>query len=302
MSKDAYDGHRTAFTFRIDEDYLYPRETIRVHELARKYGVKISWYMNLKQGHHYPELIKYLSKYHDIQSHGWEHETFADRKEAYSNIKKAKCFLDSLGLKNEGYVPPYGLCSKEDIRAMDSLGIRWTSEFATGKDIFPHLLKEGNAKVWNIPAHPMSYGVLMDLNYGKENAIRYYEKLIDQLYELGLPIFLYGHSNNRLGRHPEVLEAIFKRIRTINETAKNKKERIWVTDHQSYLSHWTKNKINVENKVFMNFTVDLRHQGSCYAILKRKYGTLWFLIREFVRMNIFDWDKPWMRRYIHHGK
>jgi len=269
-----------SFAFRIDEDYIYPKETIAVHEAAKKHGIRLTWFINLEQGHKYPELIKFLAKHHEVQSHGWNHETYDDVKKSFKNIKKSKIFLENLGIKNDGYVPPFGFCSNADFQNLKDMKFSYVSDFAVGTKNFPHKLNG----IINVPCHPMSLGVLMDLGYGKKNAIRYYERLIDQFCDAGLPVFLYGHSNNRLGKYPEVLEAIFKKVKekklknvTLGECARSYKPR---------------------KEPIINVNIMPEDRRSMLTMLHRRTATAWFLLRELFRMHIWDWEKKRVRDYV----
>jgi len=247
---DAFNGHRAVFNFRVDVDHFYPPHVMPLLELAEKYDVKMSWYVTADAASRYPDFVKRLAQSQDVQSHSYVHRTYETENENRENMERAHKFFAGIGVDVEGFAAPFGKWNQSVTTAAEKMGYAYTSEFIEGNRIFPFFPEIGNRKssVLQIPVHGISEGNLFDRGYNKAQVNEYFSKIVDYFYANSIPIFIYGHPEERLGRHPDILESIFMKIR--------QKEDVLHTTLTDYADFWIKEKptapkANYEANIFL---------------------------------------------------
>jgi hypothetical protein len=127
--------------------------------------------------------------------------------------------LRKAGIEPSGFVAPHGQFNDGLLTALMELGISHSSEFGLAYDELPALV--GTSNLLEIPIHPICLGLFLDAAARQRDAgdepspaaaaqaaMEHFEHVARTRYRLGEPIFLYGHPDGRLGRHPEVLRHV----------------------------------------------------------------------------------------------
>ena len=233
---DAFKGHKTVFSFRIDLDYFIPEQVMKVLEVTEKNGERMTWLINGKSSQHYPELVKRIAETQDVQNHGHEHFASEDEKANYDNIMKTDKFLRSVGIKPVAFSSPFGKWSEGLCMAVEKAGYPYSSEFRRFGKAFPFnpLINGKNSKALQVPVHPVCEADLFYRGYSVKDAKEYFTKIIRLSCNNRIPIFLYGHPNYALGKYPEILQHILHEISSL--------EDVWHTTLTDYAGFWIKNK------------------------------------------------------------
>jgi hypothetical protein len=179
----------------------------------------------------------------DVGSHGYWHHTYYDAQDNLKNIRRGIEVLVAAGLQPSGYVAPHGRFNRGLLRAMESLGIGHSSEFALAYDDLPFFPQ--HSSVLQIPVHPICLGLFLEANRldasrrdaaggesdaAADRAAAHLAETIQAKYHAGEPVFLYGHPDGRLGRYPRVLRATL-------ETAAGY-SGLWRTDRTTIARWW----------------------------------------------------------------
>ena len=237
-----FNGHKGVFAFRIDLDYFHPKHVDRTLEVAEKHGIEMTWFVNMETGKFHESELRRMGKSQDVQNHGFFHETFDDSEKNLENILRADKCLGEMGFGCSGFAAPFGYWNKSLGIALEKSGYGYSSEFREGRGIFP-FYKEADKKkagVLQVPIHPICLGSLLESGYKPEEAMDYFDKIIDFFYKKQIPIFLYGHPTGRLGAYPKVLDRIFEKVKKLDD--------VWLTNLTDYAAFWKKNGFH-ERKV-----------------------------------------------------
>jgi len=289
---DEFNGHRGIFTFRIDLDYFHPKHVDRALEAAEKHGIKMSWFVNMETGKFHKDELRRIGESQDVQNHGFFHQTFEESEKNLENILRADRYLKEMGFGCSGFAAPFGYWNKSLGIALEKSGYEYSSEFREGREIFPFYPELGKAgelqagteakkgTVLQLPIHPVCLGSLLESGYKPEEAIDYFERVIDLFYEKQIPIFLYGHPTGRLGAYPEVLDRVFEKVKSL--------EDIWFTNLTEYAGFWKK-------KGFGERKVDWQEHG----IFVERKGSLSRKAKSLYRGQILRVDKKKIDRRLH---
>lgn len=224
------DGHRNALIFRMDTDLSDEKDIQNLYELAIKQGIRISWFINVKQGESFLEAISQMAeKGQEIGVHGYLHRTFPDYERNLANIRKARDRMREKGLHPIGFSSPYGIWNLNLGRVLEDLEFEYSSEFGLGYDDLPYYPVMGNrlSTVLQIPVHPVSTGNLRLAHFQEDEMKGYYQRVMDLKWVRGDPLFFYSHPGQGEG---EVFESMVRHA----------KERvgIWRTDFSSFARWW----------------------------------------------------------------
>jgi hypothetical protein len=122
---------------------------------------------------------------------------------------------------------------------MEQLDIGHSSEFGLGYDDLPFY--PANSQVLQIPVYPICLGICLEAwrrsPHGRINPAPVVEAFIGHLqhvaqarYDAGLPIFLYGHPDGRLGRYPQVLLRVLESVGGL--------AGVWHVDRTRFAAWW----------------------------------------------------------------
>ncbi len=231
--------YRSALNFRIDydqydnEDFTKTLDAIAGNEHATSHFVNAAAYLP-----HRTALARLQGL--DIGSHGFWHHTYRTKEENLVNIRRGISSLQACGLDPSGFVAPGGRFNRGLLLAMGAMEISHSSEFGLAYDDVP--FSPQGSKVLQVPIHPICLGTFLETVQGENGrraaatrqavraAVEYFRQTTQAKYAAGEPVFLYGHPTARLGRHPEVLGAVF-------ETAENF-GAVWKTTLSRFARWW----------------------------------------------------------------
>lgn len=230
-----YPGNfQSAFAFRIDSDGYEATSFNNTYLPAEKHGIRMSWYIDVgAQFHHMDDALRIARAGQDVQVHCLRHETFDDYESNVKNIATAVQVMKKAGLSPVGFVAPYGKWNTALNRALETIGICYSSEFSMAWDDLPfYPIVDGKrpSKVLQVPIHPFCLGSMMKSGFTLEEVLRHYDRELDRKYCQGEPIFFYCHPIERLGKYPQVLDHIFSEAK--------KRDGIWFTDLTQFHIWW----------------------------------------------------------------
>ncbi|MFH1390643.1 MAG: polysaccharide deacetylase family protein [Candidatus Margulisiibacteriota bacterium] len=200
------------FLFRVDAD-LYLKEGQEAFlNIARKYGVKTTWFVNVGNYLGSPAGLEQLlnDDLVEVQSHAFLHRVYPDKARNINNLREAEKHLPPRRVK--GVVAPYGIWNEGFQSALEELGINYSSEFGLAYDrapFYPRVMDRPSTVI-QIPIHPVCSGSFAYAGLPVDEACRYFARVIEEKHRQGIPIILYGHPNDRdIAYNSQVLDFIF---------------------------------------------------------------------------------------------
>ena len=219
--------YQTAANFRFDHDAYVASDFDAVLEAIAGYEAMTSHFVCASTHEAYPETLARLRGL-DVGSHGFRHHTYRTRRENVTNIAFGIARLVHHGLNPGGFAAPLGRYNADLAAAVAELGISHTSEFAAAYDDLPFFAAVGD--VVQLPIHPVCLGIVLeaavaadDSELGRraaEATAEHFIAVASEKHAAGLPIFLYGHPDGRLGRHPEILRRTLAAIDSLPQVWK----------------------------------------------------------------------------------
>lgn len=230
--------YRGAFNFRFDHDEYDPHDFDAVLSAVNGHEHSASHYVCASTHAAHPEALARLKSQH-VGSHGHWHHTYRDSDDNVRNIQAGIEALRAGGLEPEGFVAPHGRFNRGLLAAMTALGIKHSSEFGLAYDDLPFF--PDGSDVLQVPIHPVCLGICLDAaresremhmtaDSAANMALAHLLRTIDDKWQAGEPIFLYGHPNGRLGRYPHVLRLVLQHASGLNA--------IWQTTLAQFADWW----------------------------------------------------------------
>jgi len=215
----------------------------------------------MKTAKNYPDIIKRLNETQDVQSHGYYHKIYQTEEGYLNDMKMADDILRKNGIKVKGFSAPYGTWNEEMGKALNKMKYAYSSEFFVGNKVFPFFptIENKKSNVLEVPVFGVAPCDLLRFGYPIQNIKSYFKQIINIFYENQIPIFLYGHVTNKLGKYPEILDYIFKEI--------EKKDDVWITNISDYANFWIKNRIKHVSNKLIAINVNVRKYNSPIAFL-----------------------------------
>ena len=227
-------GYMNVFTFRIDTDGYDNKSIEHAHQFAIDQKLSFSWFVDVypAKDHlsHYTELS---DQGQDIQLHCYKHLHYRSYKKLKQNINSGVQRLqDALNKPVTGFAGPFGRWNENLQKVINNLGFEYSGEFSWGFDGFPlRPFFSGNlSDSFQIPVHPICIGILKDAGFSTLQMIDYFEYYIKQMLQDDLPIMLYSHPIGEMDKYPEVINAIFQKIRN--------HPSIWLVNYQQWINFW----------------------------------------------------------------
>ena len=223
---------RSALNFRIDYDEFDPLEVEAILEATTGNEEATSHYLcgSACEGH--GEAVR-RRRGLDVGSHGYWHHTYRTEQENLRNLRRGIAVLQDQGIEPSGFVAPHGRFHRGLLAAMEQLGISHSSEFARAYDDLP-FFPEGS-RVLQIPVHPVCLELFLEavevpISSVVSAAIEHFQQVAQCKYRAGEAMFFYGHPGGRLGRHPQVLRAVFEAVKGF--------DAIWKTTFTRLAQWW----------------------------------------------------------------
>ncbi|MEO0091984.1 MAG: hypothetical protein ABIK61_04685 [candidate division WOR-3 bacterium] len=225
---------QSAFCFRVDTDFA-PEIALRTTlNLSQTKDIDFTYFINTGQ---MPNIQHPM--FRDIQIHCFRHQVYKDYPKNFENIKTAKSILVKNGIKPIGFVSPFGKWNKNLQYAMESNGIKYSSEFSLDYDNLPFFPIVNNKKssVLQIPVHPICIGRLLQAGLSEEQCKKYYEDYLVAQYLANEPIFIYDHPH-RIHQFPELFSAVLDKVKGLSN--------LWITTMTEFY-HWWIKRLNIYN-------------------------------------------------------
>ena len=240
-------NYESVFCYRIDLDVYNKNEMDSIIKIIKKHKIKFNWFVSVFNVRNHENEIKNLYKLNqDIQSHSYEHIVYNSFEENYQNIIKSNEFISQNIKRPIGFAAPFGYWNKNLGKALEELNYFYSSEFSLSYDDLPFYPE--NCKVIQLPIYPTCIGLLRMQLYSERKMKNYLNYLINMQYKKQMPLFLYDHPNNGIGRYPELLNFTLNKIKSL--------DNILISDLTSFAKWWKeREKINIKiskNEIITN--------------------------------------------------
>jgi hypothetical protein len=206
--------YRSAFNFRADLDEPYPRDFRRFARASLAIADCTTLFVSTRAYGRDTAILRELAEY-DTQSHGHNHVVYRDEQTNLRNLRRAHDVLVDHGLAPTAFAAPEGRWNAGLDRVVESLEYEYSSEFQLSYDDLPFFPWRDRrfSNVLQIPVHPICEGLFLDTGATDLTAFAVHLRLVARAkIEAGEPVFLYGHPERRLGRHPKTLDALIHEI------------------------------------------------------------------------------------------
>ncbi len=245
------DGHESVFSFRFDLDEHEPSDFKILLQLIKQYEEVISCFVCMKTYEHLePEMKLLFETKAEIASHAYVHHVYQTYPQNRFNLQTAENLLRKRTKHVNGFSAPHGQWHPTLEQALEEGGYSYSSEFCLDYDNFPMfpILNNRMSKVLHIATHAVCEGVfLQKYPYSEKMFDDYYSKAIEELTAENLPVLFFGHPDNRIGRYPNILHNIMKRV--------SQKQKIWNTNFKNFASWWLKRHNQVFTLEYENGTL-----------------------------------------------
>jgi peptidoglycan/xylan/chitin deacetylase (PgdA/CDA1 family) len=200
---------RSAFNLRIDLDEPEHADYWAMARARRPLDDCATHFVCTAAYADFPDIVADLRPV-DSHSHGHHHVVSRDPAQNLRNLERADVLLRQAGITPTGYAGPEGRWNPGLDRVLQSLGYRFSSEFQLGFDDLPFWpwVNDRFSPVLQIPVHPVCEGLFFDAGCAPVDVGTYLSDVIERKVSASEPAFIYGHPERRLGRYPEVIEAI----------------------------------------------------------------------------------------------
>ncbi len=185
------------FGIRIDTDFCSLGTIKEAAAFADKMGMRWTWFINVGAITSNLKELKEILAGHDIQIHCYRHWVYDRVEENIKNISAARMLLNKHGINPIGVAGPYGHWNVSFQRALEQLGVEYSSEFGYSYDDVPGrpVINNQESPVTQIPVHPISTGRLAWAKATPKTILKYYQSLIDRQVARREPCFLYDHPD-----------------------------------------------------------------------------------------------------------
>ncbi len=248
---------RGVFSFRFDLDEYDKKDHAVFCGLLEKYRGAVSCFVCTKTFEPLDkELARVCATGVEVGSHGYVHHVYSDETQNRINFDHAERILIKQGQKIGGFSAPHGTWHPTLQKQLEDRNYLYSSEFSLDYDNFPFfpLLNGRASSVLQIPTHPVCEGVFMErYSYQEEMLKNYFNAVIEDKISKEEPVLFFGHPDRRIGRHPEILENIFKTIERYPD--------IWKTEFSQFALWWKKRHAVSWDGEYVGSTVKLRACG-----------------------------------------
>jgi hypothetical protein len=206
--------YRSAFSFRADLDESGPDDYHRFAAARAPLNGCCTHFLSTNAYGHHPSVLADLRQ-HDTQSHGHFHHVYRDPEANRVNLERAHRILVSTGFEPTAFAAPHGRWRRSLDDQLEDLGYLYASEFQLGYDDFPFYPWKGNrfSRILQIPVHPVCEGLFLEAGVDDPAVIAdYFGRVVEAKLDRGELAVVYGHPERRLGRMPEVMNALARTV------------------------------------------------------------------------------------------
>lgn len=149
------------FSVDIEKDYFNKKTKgievgiPRLLNLLSKHNVKATFFTTACIAEKFPNLIKKISKKHEIACHGYKHEKFAklSKSEQYKTIKKATEIIETITKRPQGFRAPHLSVNNQTFEVLNKLDYTYDSSIPIiGLKKYRKLNPQGIKEVVSIPS------------------------------------------------------------------------------------------------------------------------------------------------------
>ncbi len=205
--------YENLFGFRFDLDEYEPDDFPVLQQLADRYAGAVTCMVNM---HSYEPHEALLLRLHragvEMGSHGFIHHVYQSEAQNRWNLKKAAALLERTSGPVRGFSGPHGTWGSSLQHVLEEMH-EYSSEFALDYDNFPFYPAPDGKKsgVLQIPVHPVCEGVFMERHgYQAPMIEQYFQAVLRERFARHEPVFIFGHAERRIGRHPEIVDHLFR--------------------------------------------------------------------------------------------
>jgi hypothetical protein len=202
--------YQSAFNLRVDLDERNGDDYTMFARARRPLADCCTHFVSTNAYGEEPAVLRDLLRF-DTQSHGHFHVIYRNPDANRRNLIRAHDLLRSSGFEPIGFAAPHGRWNPGLDRVLEELGTIYSSDFQLGYDDLPFFPWCGDrfSRVLQVPVHPVCEGLFFDAGVQEgRNVGEYLSGVVRAKVDAGEPAFVYGHPERRLGRHPEILEAL----------------------------------------------------------------------------------------------
>lgn len=228
------ENYQSAFSFRWDLDEYEESDFRTMCRLIEGQAEAMTCFPSMVTYEDREQPLRQLRSLRvEIGSHGYVHHVYDNYRQNFINLTRAEELLKPYVDPIFGFSGPHGKGTPALLSVLEDKKYVYSSEFGYDYDNFPHFpVHRGRIfNVLQIPTHPVCEGVFLERHgYKQEMIDDYYEKMIDHKWAHQEMLFFYGHPTKRLGRYPQILENILKKINT--------KQQLWKTSFKAFADWW----------------------------------------------------------------
>jgi hypothetical protein len=189
-------AHRSVLGFRVDVDSGTSAQLEIVAELARRVGMKFSWFINVGKRNVELDFFRRLARDgHDVGLHCLRHVVHPDYASNRADFGRGRDMLLKHEVEPTGVVAPYGEWNPALERALREIGFAYSSEFGFAYDDLPSRprVADGASRVLQIPVHPICTGRLLAARAVRQEVLGYFRRYVGHQIARNEPCLLYDH-------------------------------------------------------------------------------------------------------------
>ena len=193
IQKAYYEGENPPLLFRIDTDFASIDKVQKWQKIAKKIGIKTSWYLHTET--HIGWIEQFTENSEDeIGVHCYSHVANMSKQDYF----KAKDEIKKININPKGFVSPYGIYHNWIKELYDNNEIEYSSEFEYIYNSIPL-----ETESLQIPIFPICINSLLSYNVPEDMIVSFFKDRIDlELYK-NKAVVLYDHLShtiqNRMG-------------------------------------------------------------------------------------------------------
>jgi hypothetical protein len=222
---------RSAFNLRLDLDENEPEDYASFAKARRPIDDCSTHFVSTGAYGGITAVLDDLRRV-DTQSHGHYHFVYRDPSANARNLERAHGLLVDSGFEPEGFAGPHGRWNEGIDAVLEELGYSYSSDFQLGYDDLPFFPWRGDrfSSVLQVPVHPLCEGVFFEAGGDFRTVADHFARVVRAKVDAGEPAFVYGHPERRLGRYPQIVQALAEAV--------NRESLLWRTTLTEFARWW----------------------------------------------------------------